>query len=597
MHALATSWLAHLCGVIPGAAAGVIMICDKDEGDSVAGVWPQESSPPPPLLELARNALADDVASSQAPDHTDEPASNAQVTVAVPIQIRGGLRAAVAVAMSVHIPGGQKRALELVTDGAQWLSWLLAHAPSLSTPASEPEDTSATPPPWMFELIAAAVEAEGFHAAAFAIVTELAANFGCERVSLGFLKRKEIQVCALSHSARFDPRSSLVRTVESAMEEATDIEASVIFPAPEGTHPLPCRAHEKLALEYGAASVHSIPLSNGARVVGALTLEYPQGSTSIAGHLEFCEQTAPLLGAILEEKRLAGRWIGHLLLDSLRDGLEDLFGPRRPALKLLTAAFVLLLLLLTIVPVTHRVSSPAILEGRVQRVIAAPVQGFIAESRARAGDVVRKGEVLASLDDAELRLERQKWSGRRTQLQKEYRAAVAGHDRSEANIVRAQLRQAEAESRLISEQLSRMSLVAPFDGIIARGDLSQSLGSPVERGQVLFEIAPLDDYRIILEIDERDISNVSAGQVGHLSLAALPGRNFELAVQRIIPVATTEEGRNFFRAEAHVDSPPALLRPGMEGVAKVEVGRRSLLWIWTHRMIDWLRFWLWSKVF
>ena len=63
---------------------------------------------------------------------------------------------------------------------------------------------------------------------------------------------------------------------------------------------------------------------------------------------------------------------------------------------------------------------------------------------------------------------------------------------------------------------------------MARGDLSQSLGSPVERGEVLFEVAPLDDYRIIVEIDERDISMVSAGQLGTLTLAALPGESFEL---------------------------------------------------------------------
>jgi multidrug efflux pump subunit AcrA (membrane-fusion protein) len=381
------------------------------------------------------------------------------------------------------------------------------------------------------------------------------------------------------------------------MEEATDVQASIAFPTPEGTRPRPCRAHEKLASEHGAASVCSIPLNDGSEMVGALTLEYPKGRAPTPDHLEFCEQTASLLGAILEEKRLAERWIGHKLVDSLHDGLEGLLGPNRPALKLVTAVSAVLLLLLSVVPVTHRVSSPAMLEGRVQRVVVAPVAGFIAESRARAGDVVQEGAVLALLDGGDLRLELRKWSGRRNQLQKEYRAAVAGHNRSEANILRAQLGQAEAESRLIREQLARMKLVAPFDGIIARGDLSQSLGSPVERGEVLFEVAPLDDYRIIVEIDEREISMVSAGQSGLLSLAALPGQSFELDVQRIIPVSTSEEGRNFFRAEAHVESPPALLRPGMEGVAKIEVGRRSLLWIWTHGMIDWLRLFLWSKVF
>jgi hypothetical protein len=32
----------------------------------------------------------------------------------------------------------------------------------------------------------------------------------------------------------------------------------------------------------------------------------------------------------------------------------------------------------------------------------------------------------------------------------------------------------------------------------------------------------------------------------------------------------------------------------MAGIAKIEVERRQLLWIWTHRMVDWLRLWAWS---
>ena len=37
------------------------------------------------------------------------------------------------------------------------------------------------------------------------------------------------------------------------------------------------------------------------------------------------------------------------------------------------------------------------------------------------------------------------------------------------------------------------------------------------------------------------------------------------------------------------------LRPGMEGVGKVLVGERPLLWIWAHPLLDWLRlgWWRW----
>jgi hypothetical protein len=46
--------------------------------------------------------------------------------------------------------------------------------------------------------------------------------------------------------------------------------------------------------------------------------------------------------------------------------------------------------------------------------------------------------------------------------------------------------------------------------------------------------------------------------------------------------------------EAELTEPSAMLRPGMEGVGKVDIGRRSLIWIWTHRLFDWLRLAAWS---
>ena len=56
----------------------------------------------------------------------------------------------------------------------------------------------------------------------------------------------------------------------------------------------------------------------------------------------------------------------------------------------------------------------------------------------------------------------------------------------------AQINQAEAQLALAEEKLARATLVAPFDGIVVSGDLSQQLGTPVEQGKLLFEIAPLE---------------------------------------------------------------------------------------------------------
>ena len=83
-------------------------------------------------------------------------------------------------------------------------------------------------------------------------------------------------------------------------------------------------------------------------------------------------------------------------------------------------------------------------------------------------------------------------------------------------------------------------------------------------------------------------------QAGSLTLASLSKRNLPLKVERITSVAKAEDGANIFRVEASLPDAPAVLRPGMEGIGKIDAGRERLVWIWTREMVDWFRLWLWS---
>ena len=145
---------------------------------------------------------------------------------------------------------------------------------------------------------------------------------------------------------------------------------------------------------------------------------------------------------------------------------------------------------------------------------------------------------------------------------------------------------------LVEDRLTRARIVAPFDGILVSGDLSQMLGTPVEKGKVLLEIAPLDDYRVILKVPEEAIREVRLDQQGELVLAGRVNERIPFKV-RNIGVAFAEEGENLFRVEAALETTGAALRPGMEGVGKIAIGERRLLWIWTHPFFDWLRLKLW----
>ena len=447
----------------------------------------------------------------------------------------------------------------------------------------------------VLDLIATSLHYDRFQAAATAVATELAGTLKCERVSIGFMKGKHTRVRALSNSASFGKKANIIRAIEAAMDEAIDQQATVIFP-PRGDGPLQVtREHEALLRNFGSGTACSIPIAEGSEILGAITLERPADEPFDARSIQLCEQAAALLGPLLDVKRKDDRWLFQKAWDSWKSYVRKLTGPRHSILKLITAVLVLLVVFFTFAHGDYRVTADARLEGGVQRAMAAPLAGYIADAHVRAGDIVREGDPLFSLDDRDLVLERLKWMSQKSQYSREYQEAVAGRGRAQANVLAAQIDQADAQIALIEDQLGRTRVAAPFDAIVVAGDLSQSLGVPVERGDVLFELAPLDDYRVILRVDERDVGQLQPGQTGRLALTGLPGQTLHIEVERITPVAATEDGRNFFRVEAAIsDDGGAQLRPGMEGAGKVDIERRRLIWIWTHKMGYWLRMFFWS---
>jgi hypothetical protein len=444
------------------------------------------------------------------------------------------------------------------------------------------------------DLIGLLLEEKGFRAACHAIVTELATRLDCDLVALGLVTGTRFKVAALSHSAQFGRRMNLVRSMAAAMQEAVDQESAVIFPPTEGAEYRVTLAHQELSQTLEGASVLTIPLLGADRPVGALVFERANGRSFDQDTIDLCDAVAAVAGPIVEEKRRDDRLILFKVWESLVIQATRLFGPHFLGRKLVLGSLALLVTLFAVVEDTYRISSPARIEGRVQRVVVAPFDGYIATQAARAGDTVRAGEVLATLDSRDLTLERLRWTTTRQQRLAEFDQALATRDRAGINIVKAQIDQAEAHIALLEEQMKRTELVAAFDAVVVSGDLSQSVGAAVNRGDELFRIAPLDAYRVILEVDETQVLDVVPGQTGKLKVGSLLDETLGYTVRQITPITEARDGRNFFRVEASLDTTSGRLRPGMEGVAKTEAGERLLIAIWTNDLLNWLRLKLWA---
>lgn len=262
--------------------------------------------------------------------------------------------------------------------------------------------------------------------------------------------------------------------------------------------------------------------------------------------------------------------------------------------------------------VAHEATVPDWLEavGTVRAVQTAQVSsqtmGNILEIRAREGDRVEAGQVLAAIDDAQPRAAMDQATAALNAAQKDVAAAdsdfaLAGttlkryqqlYDKKsvspqEFDEVKAHYQSAEArrdmaqagqaQSNAALEQ-ARISLGytrvrAPFSGIVtAKMSEAGTLASP---GMPLFTIEDTRNYRLEATVDESDIHLVRIGQAASVTIDSLGTANVPGKVTEIVPAADSSSHSFLVKIGLPAD---ARLRSGLFGrVHFVRGERRSLL--------------------
>jgi len=580
--AFAKAWLTLQCAMIGGVRRAVVLLAPTPGGQPVPmGRWPADDAGDlSALTEFAKVAAGRGRGIAKSTQNA--------VLVGYPFvqnEQVGGI-------VALEIASGSQAELRVVMRQLQWGgAWFRA---ALRSDGSDAESLSQSRVVTVLEQVATSLEHQSLKAASRAVVTEAATTLECERVSIGFVNGNHVHPHAISHSADFGKRSNLLRAIGAAMDESVDQRETLLYPPNDPEAVQTTLATAALSEDGQGMCVCTVPFIVDGEFAGAWTFERRADRPFDGGTVKLLQYLASVVGPILELKRREERWIGIKVAESARRQLARFIGPDFVGRKLFAVILALVTSFFAIYDTTFRVGADASLEGQMQRVVAAPMDSYIGDVNVRAGDLVKEGDLILTLDDRDLRLEQIKWETRKAQLERSRQDALGRKERAESRIYKSQADQAEAELQLLNEQLARTLIRAPFDGIVVSGDLSQSLGAPVERGEVLMEVAPLDAYRVAIAVDERDIRHIRTGQTGELILPSVPSETFPFAVTKITPVAAAEQGKNTFRVEADLLVPSDALRPGMEGTAKIEAGERRLVWVWTRRFTEWLRVWVWS---
>lgn len=224
--------------------------------------------------------------------------------------------------------------------------------------------------------------------------------------------------------------------------------------------------------------------------------------------------------------------------------------------------------------------------------------GRITAVKVEIGDHVRRGEVLALLDDRALQAARAEKAARIDSLRAQIQTWEAEQKSNEADLRRADAMRAEkilddedwehvqyklaetktqvarykaeeaaaeAELRSADVELSQSHITAPFDGVVGRRSVHEAQG--VKKGDALFWITAQAPLRIIFTVPESAMAFFPRGAKLELTTSDYPHLKQSASVFRVSPVVDAASGS--IEVIGNLEKPSPLLKPGMSMQVKL----------------------------
>lgn len=226
--------------------------------------------------------------------------------------------------------------------------------------------------------------------------------------------------------------------------------------------------------------------------------------------------------------------------------------------------------------ITASYSGTAPLEARGEAQVVAKTSGVLLSLLAEEGDRVKAGQVLARIDPERPRLELQRNEAMLRKLEAEYRRAQELFERkllaAEAHErIRFDLDTQRAAYEMAKLELSYTNIVAPFDGVVAQRMAKE--GNLIQVNQAMFKVVDTSRLEAVLNVPERELATLKAGQTVALRVDAAPGVAFDGAIDRVSPVVDAASGT--FRVVAAFSDASGVLKPGMFGRVEVVYDERA----------------------
>lgn len=227
------------------------------------------------------------------------------------------------------------------------------------------------------------------------------------------------------------------------------------------------------------------------------------------------------------------------------------------------------------------VSASGTLQGKESATLKFRSSGILSYLKVKEGDLVKKNQLIASLDSRDLSIALQQ--AKNTLRDKEAVLDktlndVKDHDKDETLTQRQTRTTAEVAKDNAYEAVRDAELafrnariVSPISGVVVQSPLIA--GQTVSATDIVAQVVDKSQIYFDAEVDEADIGKVSLGQLAKVTLNTTGDKVFEGKVDKIIPVIkTTSGGATVVIVRINLGNPELTFVPGLNGQVEITTG-------------------------
>ena len=399
-------------------------------------------------------------------------------------------------------------------------------------------------------------------------------------------ERNVVSLRAISDVEQIDFNADSNKTILHACQQTARHNGETCYPDNGRTGSIEQLSLQKYCKANGSDACICIPLISGnGRKLGVVLLACSREKVANKHYRTYCSKLIQMTSSHVDVVIRANR----SSKDIFSAGLNKLTNSNKTHGLILATSILIAVLL---IPFTYRVNCDCELQPVFRRFIAAPHDSILEKTLVKSGDTIAVDQQIALLDGRKLRIE---LSGIRADYdgaKKRRESALALGNIAESQIALSEMNRFQSKIEILEQQLTQLVVRSPIHGLVLTGDLEKAEGAPLEMGQTLFEIAPLNEMVAEINIPESEIQYVTSGMPVVFKLNAFPLKTWSGNIEHIHPCTEIVDTQSVFVAKVRLPNTDNQFRPGMQGSAKIETKKATLGWSLFHRGWESVRYWM-----